>query len=257
MNRVKTMLAVDSRRMFRSKFFWIMADICLVMPVLILVMTTMLDGSVSVDPQTGVQTVVKGFDNVWQIISSTSGSGMSMDMGITSMCNLNMLYLLIAVLVGVFVSQDFHSGFSKNLFTVRAKKESYVVSKTLVCALGAMAMLLCFVVGSFLGGAIAGLSFEMTGFSVGNLILCILSKLLLSPIFVAISLCFSVIAKDKTWLSILLSMMAGMFLFMMVPMITPLDAGMMQVVLCLAGSVLFSLGLGAVSRLILQKTALV
>ena len=257
MNRVKTMLAVDSRRMFRSIFFWIMAGICFIIPVLILVMTTMMAGSVSVDPQTGVQTVAQGFDNVWQIIGSTSGSGMSMDMGMTSMCNLNMLYFLIAVLVGVFVSQDFHSGFSKNLFTVRAKKESYVISKTLVCSLGAMAMLLCFVIGSFLGGAIAGLSFEMTGFSAGNLVLCILAKLLLSPIFVAVSLCFSVIAKDKTWLSILLSMMVGMLLFMMIPMMTPLDAGLMNVILCLAGSVLFSLVLGLASNSILNKTALV
>ena len=257
MSHVKTMLAVDSRRLFRSRFFWIMAGVCFVIPVLILVMTTMMDGSVSVDPKTGIETVTKGFDNVWQIISSTSGSGMSMDMGMTSMCNLNLLYFLIAVLVGVFVSQDFRSGFSKNIFTVRAKKESYVISKTLICSLGAMAMLLCFVVGSFLGGAIAGLSFEMSGFSAGNLVLCILTKLLLSPIFVAISLCFSVIAKDKTWLSILLSMMVGMFLFMMIPMMTPLDAGLMNVILCLAGSVLFSLALGLVSNLVLKKTALV
>lgn len=257
MNRVKTMLAVDSRRMFHSRFFWIMAGICFVIPVLILVMTTMMAGSVSIDPQTGVQTVAQGFDNVWQIIGSTSGSGMSMDMGMTSMCNLNMLYFLIAVLVGVFVSQDFRSGFSKNLFTVRAKKESYVISKTLVCSLGAIAMLLCFVIGSFLGGAIAGLSFEMTGFSAGNLVLCILAKLLLSPIFVAVSLCFSVIAKGKTWLSILLSMMAGMFLFMMIPMMTPLNAGLMNVILCLAGSVLFSLVLGLASNSVLNKTALV
>ena len=257
MRHVKTMLAVDSRRLFRSRFFWIMAGVCFVIPVLILVMTTMMDGSVSVDPKTGIETVTKGFDNVWQIISSTSGSGMSMDMGMTSMCNLNLLYFLIAVLVGVFVSQDFRSGFSKNIFTVRAKKESYVISKTLICSLGAMAMLLCFVVGSFLGGAIAGLSFEMSGFSAGNLVLCILTKLLLSPIFVAISLCFSVIAKDKTWLSILLSMMVGMFLFMMIPMMTPLDAGLMNVILCLAGSVLFSLALGLVSNLVLKKTALV
>ena len=82
-------------------------------------------------------------------------------------------------------------------------------------------------------------------------------KAVLSPIFVAISLCFSVIAKDKTWLSILLSMMVGMFVFMMIPMITPLDAGLMNVILCLAGSVLFSLTLGLTSNLVLNKTALV
>ncbi len=49
----------------------------------------------------------------------------------------------------------------------------------------------------------------------------------------------------------------GMFLFMMVPMITPLDAGIMNVVLCLAGGVLFSLGAGMVSRRVLRKSNLV
>lgn len=42
-----------------------------------------------------------------------------------------------------------------------------------------------------------------------------------------------------------------------VPMLTPLNATIMNVVLCLAGGVLFSVGLGAVSNLILKKTSLV
>lgn len=253
MKRRSTMLAVDLRRMFRSRFFYIMVGICLVMPVLILVMTTMMDGSVSVNPQTGVETVVEGFDNVWQIIGSVSDSGSSAGVDMMSMCNMNLLYFIISVLVCIFVSQDFRSGYAKNIFTIRAKKAEYVMSKTVVCSLGAMAMLLCFVIGSFLGGAIVGLPFEMVGFTAANLVMCILAKLLIAPIFVAIYLCMSVIAKEKAWLSILLSMMVGMFLFMMIPMMTPLDASLMNVVLCLAGSVLFSIGLGAISNIILKK----
>lgn len=251
MKRRNTLLAVDFRRMFRSRFFYIMVGICLVMPVLILVMTTMMDGNVTVNPQTGVETVVEGFDNVWQIIGSVSGSSTGMDM--MSMCNMNLLYFIISVLVCIFVSQDFRSGYAKNMFAIRAKKTDYVMAKTIVCSLGAMAMLLCFVIGSFLGGAIAGLPFEMVGFTAVNLVMCILAKLLLAPVFVVIYLCMSIIAKEKTWLSILLSMMVGMLLFMIIPMMTPLDAGVMNVVLCLAGSILFSIGLGAVSSLILKK----
>ena len=48
----------------------------------------------------------------------------------------------------------------------------------------------------------------------------------------------------------------GMFLFMMIPMITPLDAGIMNVILCLAGGVLFSFGVGVVSRQVLRKSDL-
>ena len=40
-------------------------------------------------------------------------------------------------------------------------------------------------------------------------------------------------------------------------MLTPLDAGMMNALLCLAGGVTFSCGLGAISSLVLKKTALV
>ena len=71
--RLKSMLSVDFRRMFTMPLFYILTGVCLVMPILILVMTTMMDGSVSVNPQTGVETVMEGFDDVWQIIGTVSG----------------------------------------------------------------------------------------------------------------------------------------------------------------------------------------
>ena len=253
--RLKSMLVVDFRRMFTMPFLYIMLGCCLVMPILILVMTTMMDGSVSVNPQTGVETVIEGFDNTWQAIGAVSGAPMSMD--ITSMCNINMLYFLISVFVCIFVGADFRSGYAKNLFTVRAKKTDYVVSKTLVGFVGGVLMLLAFFIGTMLGGAIAGLPFEMNGFSVSGLLMCMLAKVLLVAVFVPIYLLMSVIAKEKTWLSIILSMMTGMLLFMMIPMLTPLDATVMNVGLCLAGGVLFSIGFGAISNHILKKKNIV
>ena len=256
-NRLRTMLHVDFRRMFTMPLLWIMAGSCLVMPILILVMTTMMDGSVSVDPTTGVETVVEGFDNVWQIIGSVSSAGMNMSMDMTAMCNINLLYFLVSVLVCLFVSADFRSGFAKNLFTVRAKKSDYVISKTLVCCVGGALMVLAFFVGSLAGGAIAGLPFDMVGFSAGNLVMCVLSKVLLMAVFVPIYLIMAVIAKNKAWLSILLSMMVGMFLFMMIPMLTPLDATAVHAFGCLAGGVLFGISLGAISNRVLKTTSLV
>ena len=67
----------------------------------------------------------------------------------------------------------------------------------------------------------------------------------------------SVIAKQKLWLSILLSLMVGMFLFMMIPMLTPLNSTVMNVVVCLAGGALFGVGLGVISKTVLSKTSLV
>lgn len=258
--RVKSMLNVDARRMFISPFFYIMVGISFVVPILILVMTTMMDGTVSTNPQTGEETVMHGFDYVWQILgsvssASTEGAGMSMDL--VSMCNINMMYFAIAVLVCIFVCDDFRSGYAKNLFTVRSKKTDYVISKTVVCFIGGASMLLAFVLGSVLGGGVASLSFEMVGFNAFNLICSILSKLLLVPIFVSIFLTMSVIGKQKSWLSICLSLGVGMFLFMVISITSPLNAGIIHIVLCLVGSVGFAVGMGAISNLILKKTSLV
>jgi len=66
--RVKSMLGVDFRRMLTSLLFYIMIGASLVMPILILVMTTMMDGTVSVNPQTGAETVMEGFKNVGKLL---------------------------------------------------------------------------------------------------------------------------------------------------------------------------------------------
>lgn len=259
--RLGSMLKVDFKRLFLSRSFYIIVAACLLAPILILVMTTMMDGSVTVDPNTGKETVMEGFDNVWQIIGTVSGAGAeagaSMDMSITSMCNINMLYFAIAALVCIFVADDFRSGYAKNLFTVRAKKTDYVASKTLVLFVGSAFMMLAFVLGAILGGIFAGVSFEMVGFNVGNLIMSILAKILLCLIFVGIYLCMSVVAKQKLWLSILLSFGVGMFLFNIAPMVSPLNSGLLQVILCTAGGAGFAIGMGAISNVVLKKTSLV
>ena len=258
--RLKSMLKVDTRRLFISAFFYIMVGISFVVPILILVMTTMMDGSVSVNPQTGQETVMHGFDYVWQIlgsVSSTSTEQASMSMDLVSMCNINMMYFAIAVLVCVFVCDDFRSGYAKNLFTVRSKKTDYVISKTLVSSIGGAFMILAFVIGSIIGGAISSLSFEMVGFNTFNLICSILSKVMLVPIFVSIFLTMSVIGKEKSWLAICLSLGVGMFLFMVISIASPLDAGIIHIILCLVGSIGFAVGMGAISNQILKKTNLV
>lgn len=251
------MLKVDFRRMFTMPFLYIMVGISFVIPVLLLVMTTMMDGSVSVDPTTGVETVIEGFDNVWQSIGSISGEGAMMDMSLTGMCNINMLYFIIAVLVCVFIAADFRSGFSKNLFTVRVKKGEYVLSKTVVGIVGGALMMLAYFVGALLGGAIAGLSFDLGSISVFNLVMCMLAKIALVAVFVPIYVLLGVIAKNRTWLSITGGLMSSMLLFMMIPMLTPLDANPMHILLCLAGGAMFCVGLGAISTNVLRKTSLV
>ncbi len=255
--RMKSMLSVDFRRMFTMPLFYIMMGIAIVIPILVLVMTTMMAGTVSVDPKTGVETVMEGFDNTWQAIGSVSGESAGVDMSLTAMCNINLIFFLAAILLCIFVADDFRSGYSKNLFTVRVKKTDYVISKTFIGFVCGVCMLLGFLVGAMLGGAISGLPFDTGAAGVNGIVLCMLSKMLLMLVFTAIYLLMGVIAKQKLWLSILLSLGVGMFLFNIVPMVTPLDSAILNVVLCLAGGVLFSAGFGAISNRVLSKTSLV
>ena len=176
--RLKTMMAVDFRRLFTMRLLYIMVGICLVVPILVLVMTTMMDGSVSVDPKTGAETAMHAFSSVWQSIGSTSGSGM-MSMDMTSMCNINLVYFAVAVFICLFVSDDFRSGYAKNLFAVRAGRMEYVISKTLAGVVSGALMLIAYFIGSMLGGKIAGLSFAMEGFTASNIVMCMLAKCLL------------------------------------------------------------------------------
>lgn len=254
--RVKSMLKVDFRRMFKSKLFYILIACSLVMPILMTVMMAMMDGSVSVDPQTGVETVMHGPENAWQNIGTLPGEAMG-GAEVFAMCNINMAFMGIAVFICLFISDDFRSGYAKNLFTVRAKRGEYVVSKTISGFICGAFMLIAYLIGSILGGAISGLSFDLHGLNAGNIVMCMLAKIFLMLVFVSIFTLISVAAKQKAWLSICGSLGGGMLLFMMVGMITPLGSTILNVVLCAAGGVLFAFGLGAISKVVLKKTSLV
>ena len=77
-------------------------------------------------------------------------------------------------------------------------------------------MLIAYFIGSMLGGAIAGLSFALHGLNAGNIVMCMLAKIFLMPVFVSIFTLISVAAKQKAWLAICGSLGGGMLLFMMV-----------------------------------------
>ena len=249
--RLKSMLVVDFRRMFTMPLLYIMLGTSFVIPVLVIVMTSMFDGTTSVNPQTGVETTMEGFENTWQGIASLSNAGMSMDL--TSMCNINLVFFMLAVLVCIFVAADFRSGYVKNLFAVRAKKTDYVISKSVVGFIGGALMLICYFVGTMIAGAISGLSFDPGVAGMSGVVMCMLAKLCLIAVFAPIYLLMSIIAKDKLWLSLVLSLGGSMMLFAMIPMLTPLDSTITNVLMCLIGGAFFNVGLGAISNQILKK----
>ena len=261
--RIKTMIAVDIRRMSRSRLFYIILATSLLVPIVMTVMLTMMDGQESVNPQTNEITVMEGPDSVWETIGTLptygteEGTAMG-DMDVLAMCNINMAFMGVSVFVCLFISDDFRSGYAKNLFTVRSKKSEYVLSKTVMGVICGSLMLILYFVGAMLAGAITKLSFELVGgLTAVNIVMCLIAKLLLMLVFVPIFVLISVSAKQKAWLSLCGSLGAGMLLFMMVGMITPLNSTVINVVLCLVGGAVFSFGLGAFSNLVLRKTSLV
>ena len=132
-----------------------------------------------------------------------------------------------------------------------------MISKSVVLFVAGALMLVCFFIGSMIGGAIAGISFDAGSATAGNIVMCMISKILLMAVFVPLYLVMSVFAKQKSWLSILLSFGSSMLMFTMIPMITPLNSTLLNVVLCAAGGAMFSIGLGFASNAILKKSSLV
>ena len=254
--RLKSMLRIDMRRMFKSKLFYILIACALIMPILMTVMMSMMDGSVSVNPQTGAETVMQGPENAWQNIGTLPGEALG-GSEIFMMCNINMAFMGVAVFVCLFISDDFRSGYAKNLFTVRSKRGEYVISKTVSGFICGAFMLIAYFIGSVLGGVISGLSFDLHGLNAGNLVMCMLAKIFLMLVFVSIFTLISVAAKQRAWLAICGSLGGGMLLFMMVSMITPIGSTIINVALCAVGGILFAFGFGAISKAVLKKTSLV
>ena len=133
--RIKSMLKVDLRRMIKSRLFYILIACSLLIPIVMTVMLCMMDGQVSVDPQTGKETVMEGPESVWQSIgtlpttsvpevdmSNPDAMGgmaaMGAGMDVMAMCNINMMFMGVAVFICLFISEDFRSGYAKNLFTL-------------------------------------------------------------------------------------------------------------------------------------------
>lgn len=262
--RLTSMLKLDLRRLFTSNFFYIILGSSLIIPILILIMTKMMEGSPINDQygnpvldEFGNPILMEGFKNVWQMLGSVNGDNTSMKMDLVSMCNINMMYFGVGILISMFISQEFRSGYVKNLFCMRSGKGDYVISKTIIGSIGGILIFILFLVGSILGGLISGISFEMVDFNISNIIMCFLSKLGLILVFVSVFVLMSVVGKEKLWLSMISGLGVSMLLFMMISIISPLNSTIMNVLLSVIGGIIFSYFMGLISNLIFKRTNLI
>lgn len=165
--RLKGMLGVDFYRLFHTPMYYIFLAIAAIIPAMVLSMTGMPgpDGTVT-EPL---------FTNTWQIIAAGSPLYVISDIG--EYANMNMVFMFGGIMVSIFIGHDYKSGYVKQLFTTHAKKQDYMMSKTLVSAFSMACMCITYLIGSVAAGILSGTSFEV---NVGSLVLAILGKMVMS-----------------------------------------------------------------------------
>ena len=113
--------------------------------------------------------------NTWSIIAANSPIYAVSDMG--EYANMNMVFIFGGIMVSIFIGHDYKSGYVKQLFTTHAKKQDYMISKSISCAFAMACMCITYLIGSVVAGLLVGASFEV---NIGSLILAILSKMIMS-----------------------------------------------------------------------------
>ena len=165
--RIKGMLGVDFYRLFHTPMFYIFIAIAAIIPAMVSAMTMM--------PDQNGNTMEPLYSNVWQIIAASKP--LYVIESIADYANMNMVFIFGGIMVSIFIGHDYKSGYVKQLFTTHAKKQDYMLSKTIVCAFALACMCVTYLIGGVLGGVLAGYSLEV---NVGSLILAILGKMVMS-----------------------------------------------------------------------------
>ena len=191
--RLKGMLSVDFYRLFHTPLFYIFLAIAAIIPAMI-IGTTGMEGS-----QTGAL-----FTNVWQAIAVESPLYVVQDIG--QYANMNMVFIFGGIMVSIFIGHDYKSGYVKQLFTTHAKKQDYMMSKSITCAFAMACMCLTYLVGTVLAGLLVGLSFTV---NFGSLVCALLGKLLMSLGWASLYVFLNIIFRKNFWISIVSSFFFG------------------------------------------------
>lgn len=165
--RLKGMLGVDFYRLFHTPLFYIFLAIAAIIPAMVSAMTTMPD-------QTG-QAMEPLYANVWQIVAASEP--LYVVKSIADYANMNMVFIFGGIMVSIFIGHDYRSGYVKQLFTTHAKKQDYMISKSLTCAFAMACMCVSYLVGGTVAGLLVGYE---TAVDPGALVIAILGKMVMS-----------------------------------------------------------------------------
>ena len=166
--RLKGMLGVDFYRLFHTPLFYIFLAIAAIIPALVSM------GFSTTDPVTG-QITGTTLENIWIMVAAKKPLYVVSDIG--EYANMNMVFIFGGIMVSIFIGHDYKSGYVKQLFTTHAKKQDYMMSKSITCAFAMACMCLTYLLGTIGAGIALQLSFKT---NIGSLIIAILSKMIMS-----------------------------------------------------------------------------
>ena len=165
--RIKGMLGVDFYRLFHTPLFYIFLAIAAIIPAMVSAMTMM--------PDQNGNTMEPLYSNVWQIMAASEP--LYVIRTIADYANMNMVFIFGGIMVSIFIGHDYKSGYVKQLFTTHAKKQDYMISKSLTCAFAMACMCITYFIGGIAGGMFAGYAWSV---KVSSLIIALLGKIIMS-----------------------------------------------------------------------------
>lgn len=194
--RLKGMLGVDFYRLFHTPMFYIFLAIAAIIPAMVSAMTMM--------PDQNGNAMEPLYSNVWQIIAASEP--LYVINTIADYANMNMVFIFGGIMVSIFIGHDYRSGYVKQLFTTHAKKQDYMMSKSIVCAFAMMCMCITYLIGGVVGGMLAGYSLEVNVYS---LVIAILGKMIMSIGWASLYTFLNVILRRYFGVSIAASFFFG------------------------------------------------
>lgn len=189
--RLKGMLGVDFYRLFHTPMFYIFLVIAAVIPAMILGTT----GSGDAEPL---------YTNAWQIVAAGTPLYVVSDIG--EYANMNMVFIFGGIMVSIFIGHDYKSGYVKQLFTTHAKKQDYMMSKTIVCAFAMACMCVTYLIGGVAGGIFAGADFTA---NIGSVVCAVLGKMVMSLGWASLYTFLNIIFRRYFGVSIISSFFFG------------------------------------------------
>jgi len=197
LERLRSMLGVDFYRLFHTPMYYIFLAIAAIIPAMIL-------GTMGMEnPQTG-EVAAQLYTNVWHIIAAERPLYVVNSIG--EYANMNMVFIFGGIMVSIFIGHDYSSGYVKQLFTTHARKQDYMLSKTISCAFAMASMCVTYLIGAVTAGLLTGLSFQVR---TASLIYAVLGKMIMSLGWASLYTFLNVIFRKYFGISIASSFFFG------------------------------------------------